>query len=579
METRAHYVLIGAFALAGFFGIFAFFLWFAQLQLDRQFAYYDVDFPSVSGLGEASEVRFAGLPVGQVVDVRLSPANDGLVRVRLEIDASTPVRSDSLATIESLGVTGVAYVGIDAGTPEAPLLAGAAGKAVPRIQAGQSVLQSLASDAPEILAETLAVVRDLRQLLGAENQDRVRVILENVEKSSVAFNQALDDFSRVSGTVADFAREIGRFNTTLDRLTLDVSGALVTVGETLTSIGALAEDGRALLAEGSDTLAQANTVIASTDRYINDDLGPATQALGAAAAQIEGSVTDLSASAGELANSYKEAGVAATARLTEARETLAATDALIARIDAAFVTIDAAAERFDVLMAENAEPLIAELRVATADATTVIGQIGQAAETDLPAILEDVRTATRTASEVIENVGADLSSASARIDGLTGTAGEALETARETFARANETLTAINGAIVTGDRALAAAEKAFTGADRVINEDLTEAAGRLNSTLAELEATVGAVAEDIPAVTEDLRSASASAQVAFERIRETVDASAPGVREFAISALPQFGRLAVETRALIDNLDTLIEQVRRDPSRFFLDPRAPEYKR
>ena len=50
METRANYVLIGAFALAGFFGILAFFLWFANIQLDRHFAYYDIDFFSVSVL-------------------------------------------------------------------------------------------------------------------------------------------------------------------------------------------------------------------------------------------------------------------------------------------------------------------------------------------------------------------------------------------------------------------------------------------------------------------------------------------------------------------------------------------------
>lgn len=117
METRANYVLIGAFALAGFLAMLAAFLWFANIRLDRQFAYYDIDFPSVSGLSDASDVRFSGLPVGQVVDVRLSPERDGTVRVRIEIGADTPVRSDSVATIEAQGVTGVSYVGLSAGTP------------------------------------------------------------------------------------------------------------------------------------------------------------------------------------------------------------------------------------------------------------------------------------------------------------------------------------------------------------------------------------------------------------------------------------------------------------------------------
>ncbi|RZV99166.1 MAG: MCE family protein, partial [Rhodobacteraceae bacterium] len=152
METRANYILIGAFALAGFLGILGFFLWFANIQLDRQFAYYDIDFPTVSGLSDASDVRFSGLPVGQVVDVRLSPKGDGTVRVRVEIGSATPVRTDSVATIEAQGVTGVSYVGISAGTPTSALLSAASPADVPMIDPGQSVLQSLSQDAPEILA-------------------------------------------------------------------------------------------------------------------------------------------------------------------------------------------------------------------------------------------------------------------------------------------------------------------------------------------------------------------------------------------------------------------------------------------
>jgi phospholipid/cholesterol/gamma-HCH transport system substrate-binding protein len=63
------------------------FLWFARVQLDQQFAYYDIRFPTVSGLSDASDVRFGGLPVGQVVDVRISDERDGTITVRVEVDA------------------------------------------------------------------------------------------------------------------------------------------------------------------------------------------------------------------------------------------------------------------------------------------------------------------------------------------------------------------------------------------------------------------------------------------------------------------------------------------------------------
>jgi len=579
METRANYILVGAFAVAGFLGLLGFFLWFARVELDRQFAYYDIDFESVSGLSEASDVRYAGFPVGQVVGIRLSPENDGRVRVRIEVEAGTPVRTDSTATIEAQGVTGVSFVGISPGSPEAPLLAETSDADVPEIEAGRSVLQTLSQDAPEILAETLGVVRELRELLGGENRRRVDTILQNVEGASAEFATALEDFSTVTGSVSGFAGQIERFNSTLDALTGDISGALAEAETTIRSFGTLSEEARGVLAQGSGTLTDAGDTIATLDRYITEDLGPATEALGRSVTDIETRVARFGDRAETLIDTYAETGRAATARLTEARQTLSATDALIARIEQTLGTVDAAALRFDGLLAEDATPLIRELRVATTEATAVIRSLGDTAGSDLPALMDEVRGAAARAAEVVDRVGADLSDASGRLDGLTGSADETLAAARGTFERANETLAAINGALETGDRALGAAERAFTGADRVINEDMAGIVAGLETTLTELETAVGGVADEIPAVAEELRAASRSARAAFAEVEQVAQSSGPQVRSFADEALPQYTRLSVEIRALVDNLDALVEQIRRNPSRFFLDPRAPEFRR
>ncbi|EPX78830.1 MlaD family protein [Salipiger mucosus] len=578
-ETRANYVLIGAFAIAGVLGILGFFLWFARIELDRQFAYYDIDFRSVSGLSDASDVRFAGLPVGQVVDVGLSPANNGRVRVRVEVAADTPVRADSIATIEAQGVTGVSFVGISAGSADAPLLSETSDDPVPRIEAGQSVLQSISQDAPEILSEMLEVVREMRRLVSPENRQRVEAILGNVESASGEFTRALDDFSAVSNTVSDFAGEIGRFNETLDRLTGDVSGVLETADTALASVDRLAGDAGQLVEQGSQTLSRLEAPIASADRYITEDLGPATRQLRESVAEIEAQLSALGARADALMQTYARTGEAATARLTEARETLEATDALIARFDATLASVDGAAQRIDALVAGDGQALVSELRTATTEATEVIRSIGKTARDDLPEIVADIRAASATASETFETLGRDLGAASGRVDALVSSADTTLDTVRDSFERANETLGAINAALETGDRAMGAAERAFDGADRFMNEDLDGITERLQSTLDVLEAAVGDVAEDIPAVTEELRAASRSAEAAFAQIRGVVGDSAPAVRDFATTALPQYGRLAVETRALIDTLDALFQQIRRDPGRFLLEPRAPEYRR
>ena len=99
METKANFVLIGAFTIAGFLGLVAFLMWFANLSLNRQFAWYDIYFPEVSGLGLSSEVTYAGLTVGKVIDMQLAQGQSGAVRVRVEVAEDTPVRTDSRAAI------------------------------------------------------------------------------------------------------------------------------------------------------------------------------------------------------------------------------------------------------------------------------------------------------------------------------------------------------------------------------------------------------------------------------------------------------------------------------------------------
>ena len=126
-----------------------------------------INFSSVSGLSNAADVRFAGFPVGSVVDIRLSPERDGTIRVRLEVDSETPVRTDSIATVES---------------------------------------------------------QDINDLFDEENRNRVDQILANIGDASESFSTVLEDFSNVTREVSTFATEIDRFNTTLEKLSDETGG-------------------------------------------------------------------------------------------------------------------------------------------------------------------------------------------------------------------------------------------------------------------------------------------------------------------------------------------------------------------
>ena len=216
METRANFVLIGAFTLFGILGALGFFLWLAKVEVDRQYAYYDVVFTDVSGLGEAGDVRYNGLPVGQVVRLSLDKIDPSKVRVRIEVNAAIAVKTDTEATLELQGVTGVSYVSLSGGSPEAARLQAAPGEKVPMIVAKRSAFQSLFVGAPELLSKAIVLLEDIDAMVNPENRAAVGNVLGNLERASGNLNTALEDFSTLSADLSKAATRIAVFTDHLD---------------------------------------------------------------------------------------------------------------------------------------------------------------------------------------------------------------------------------------------------------------------------------------------------------------------------------------------------------------------------
>ena len=184
METRARFVLIGLFTILGFLAALGFVLWLAKVQLDRTYARYDILFGTVAGLSQTAAVRYNGVDVGKVLTIALDRNDPALVRVRIEIFASTPVRSDTIATLASQGVTGVSFIALEGGTAEADRLVAIPPAQIPVIQSERSVVQDLLITGPDLLAEATALIAEVRGVVTPENQRAVAAILENVRAAT-----------------------------------------------------------------------------------------------------------------------------------------------------------------------------------------------------------------------------------------------------------------------------------------------------------------------------------------------------------------------------------------------------------
>jgi phospholipid/cholesterol/gamma-HCH transport system substrate-binding protein len=528
METRANYVLIGAFALAGFIGLLAFLLVFARIELDRQFDYYEVRFSSVGGLSRASEVRFAGLPVGQVVDVRLAPERDGSVLVRLEVSGDVPVRTDSEATIEAMGVTGVSYVGISAGTPNAPILTQEDG--IPEIPAGRSVLQTLTEDAPEILAEALTLVRQVSELFDANNQQKVQNILDNLERSSEELSQALIDFAGVSQTVGQATADIAYFTTILEPVVEGAEATLLRIDTALETYTALGNRAIEVLEEGDEVLMAGQRALEAAGTFLDTELPVLVRELTATSETAQIQIDRIGAQAEALMAGFTETGTLANERLAEVAATIAAADAALAELSGTMATVSQAAESVDTLIAgEATQATLARLDTALETYTTlgtrateVLNESDAVIEAGRRALVALEGVAAGDAPELIAELIATSEALRGQVDQLGGQAQTLMAELQETgvlasarLRQAEATLTATDTALADLSRTLETMDRAAGNFDTLISGEATTLVAETRAMISDANEAVEVISraaqEDLPTIVADIRGATATA--------------------------------------------------------------------
>jgi len=187
METDKHYLLEGIFvvvlALAAAFA----FVWLHKSG-HRDDVLYRIAFnESVSGLKPGEPVKYHGVDVGVVKEMMLDPKDPRRVLVDVTLDKLTPVKTDTRAQLKLKGITGLVYIELSGGAPEAQMLAAntPAGQ-VPEIPSEKSQLASVLDQLPKMFEQFSAIGTRTQSVLkdvGAAAKN-AKAASENVKTTS-----------------------------------------------------------------------------------------------------------------------------------------------------------------------------------------------------------------------------------------------------------------------------------------------------------------------------------------------------------------------------------------------------------
>lgn len=182
MERNANYAMVGFASLVLFVGLAAFVLWLAQVRFARDYDIYDIVFDGpVRGISQGGEVHFNGIKVGEITRIALDPVNTSRVIARIKVTSDVPIRTDSYATLEPQGVTGVNYVQITAGSRGRPFLKDVTPKGqAPVIRSQKSTLSDLLEGGGTVLQRSIEALDRVNRILSDSNIKQVSGMLDDV---------------------------------------------------------------------------------------------------------------------------------------------------------------------------------------------------------------------------------------------------------------------------------------------------------------------------------------------------------------------------------------------------------------
>ena len=280
METRANYVLIGGFTVLTALFLLLFALWAAKFSADRDWDRYEVIFSEpVTGLTEGGSVQYNGIGVGTVDKLRLDPDDARNVIALLKLKSDTPIKVDTRAKLSQQGITGVPFILLSGGSPQAARLEPNDNDDIPIIRTEPSALQNIADTANRL-------VERMDHLLSEENIRRISATLDNLEQATGSIAGQKEDIAALivnAREVTDGLKlTVGKANGVIDGVDRNLIARLPAlmdrIDSTVAKLDSTAGNANALIAENrpainsfaNDGLAQLGPTLAELRRLIRD---------------------------------------------------------------------------------------------------------------------------------------------------------------------------------------------------------------------------------------------------------------------------------------------------------------------
>jgi phospholipid/cholesterol/gamma-HCH transport system substrate-binding protein len=216
MEYRRSEIRAGVFLLLSFIILVVMVFAVSDIQsLFKKKKEVKVLFSFSDGIEKNAPVRYSGMKVGKVENVRVAHERNDQVEVTLSVYRDTVIKEDTKAAIKTLGLVGGKYVELSSGSPQSPLL-----KPGEVLKGEESLkLDDLTKSALEVVAKLTHIADNLDRMLGDPALSKsLKITIENLKEVSENAKVMTSSKDEVAKGLKDLPNLIKKLDQSADNL-------------------------------------------------------------------------------------------------------------------------------------------------------------------------------------------------------------------------------------------------------------------------------------------------------------------------------------------------------------------------
>lgn len=233
MENRNSYTIVGLFVMliGAFLGIF---MWWMLTRTEanetyRSYFIHTKELPV--GIKEGADVKFIGVNAGIIKKIDFIDMKNAIIEIELSIKDKLPISKDSVAKVESQGISGISFINITQGSGEIFN----ENEKKPIISLDKALLDKIGKKAEVISDQVSETIYKINMLLSNQNIDKINKILTNLETFSEKLNDkkmtkniytAIDEFIKFQKTMDNSAKKFNNFIDNLNKTQNKISARI-----------------------------------------------------------------------------------------------------------------------------------------------------------------------------------------------------------------------------------------------------------------------------------------------------------------------------------------------------------------